>query len=119
MSIFLGKCQWLDDGVRQKLYTHNFYVNCNVSLDVKTKVHDCLSIMQHKSPSATSMKSKTNYTVCSTVIFYDSLGSNFCRDSSIGHPPFKNFDNNQKTLLIFDNVDPHICRLQICNEECR
>ena len=36
MSIFLGKCQWLDDGVRQKLYTHNFYVNCNVSLDVKT-----------------------------------------------------------------------------------
>ena len=68
-------------------------------------------------PSATSMKSKTNYTVCSTVIFYDSLGSNFCRDSSIGHPPFKNFDNNQKTLLIFDNVDPHICRLQICNEE--
>lgn len=50
MSIFLGKCQWLDDGVRQKLYTHNFYVNCNVSLDVKTEVHDCLSIMQHKSP---------------------------------------------------------------------
>ena len=50
MSIFLGKCQWLDDGVRQKLYTHNFYVHCNVSLDVKTKVHDCLSIMQHKSP---------------------------------------------------------------------
>ena len=64
MSIFLGKCQWLDDGVRQKLYTHNFYVNCNVSLDVKTKVHDCLSIMQPKSPPPVPNLTLENFRIC-------------------------------------------------------
>ena len=39
------------------------------------------------------------------------LQSDFYRDIRIGHPLFKNFDNNEKTLFVFDNVDPDICRL--------
>ena len=41
---------------------------------------------------------------------YDSLRSNFYRNSSNRYLLFKNFDNNEKPLFIFNNVDPHIYR---------
>ena len=41
---------------------------------------------------------------------YDSLRSIFYRNNN-RHPIFNNFDNNEKTLFIFNNVDPHIYRL--------
>ena len=42
---------------------------------------------------------------------YDSLWSNFYRNITNRYPLFNNFNNNEKTLLIFNNVDPHIYRL--------
>ena len=42
---------------------------------------------------------------------YDSLRSNFCRNISNRYLLFNDFDNNEKTLFIFNNVDPHIYRL--------
>ena len=42
---------------------------------------------------------------------YDSLRANYYRNISNRYPLFNNFDNNEKTLFIFNNVDPHIYRL--------
>ena len=54
---------------------------------------------------------------------YDSLRSNFYRNISNRYPLFNNFDNNEKTLFIFNNVDPHINRLTATSihscTECR
>ena len=46
---------------------------------------------------------------------YDSLRSNFYRNISNRYPLFNNFDNNEKTLFLFNNVDPHIYRLTAAN----
>ena len=42
---------------------------------------------------------------------YDSLQSNFYKNISNRQPLSNNFDNNAKTLFIFNNVDPHIYKL--------
>ena len=42
---------------------------------------------------------------------YDRLRSNFYRNISNRYLLFNDFDNNEKTLFIFNNVDPYIYRL--------
>ena len=42
---------------------------------------------------------------------YDSLRSNFYRNIGNRYLLFNNFDNNEKTLFIFNNVSSHIYRL--------
>ena len=52
-----------------------------------------------------------NYPFYSIAILTISLRSNFYRNISNRYPLFNNFDNNEKTLLTFNNVSPHIYRL--------
>ena len=52
-----------------------------------------------------------NYPFYSIAIFTISLRSNFYRNISSRYPLFNNFDNNEKTLLTFNIVSPHIYRL--------
>ena len=46
---------------------------------------------------------------------YDSLRSNFCRNIGNRYLLFNNFDKNEKTLFILNNVSSHIYRLTAAN----
>ena len=52
-----------------------------------------------------------NYPFYSIAISTISLRSNFYGNISNRYPLFNNFDNNEKTLLTFNNVSTHIYRL--------